>query len=554
MTGTRIAPREPLRPRAARAVGRGLRTLMPGSGPAPRRAGFVALLAGLLVAVAASIRLLLPGPVGMADDGSGQSLLCGLGLGPDAALGTEPGHLVTRWVGHDWYGEACTPSPTVPALSPFFALVGVARLATGLLEPGTAFDTRVFAVLLAAVLGTLMGLIFWMLPGRLAFRILVVGGASLLLLDGVFVDFFDSADVEGVVLLGVLGMAVALLALWRGPRPRWESTTGAGLAMLAIVAVDLRLAVLLPVMVGALLWRGPRSEAEPPEGRRSAAGRGARRRGAVAIALLGRAPAILVALGLVGGTVGLAASLDRPAAAPVWAYQQVFDGILPSSPRPAQDLAWFGLPSSTVSAAGASPDSAQASSALEAPGLATIGPAQIAAFYATHPERLVGLSDAGLAAMTAPEQAGRGSYPVSAGEPAGAKEHRMPLALGLLGGLHVVTLLVPLLQLFIGLLGVGLAIRRERGVAGRAWGRTTTALMLAAGLLFWRAAVFDRADLSAAILPAALLTVLALPLAVGCVLMLVAAPQKGVKSAARSVNPKWARMAAAQRIAARPSP
>ncbi len=511
------------RRRALRALRRALGVLLPGSPERVRGVPLASLAAGVLAAVAMALRLLVPTPVGVADADAGHDILCGLGLAAerpfDAQRATQ--FIVPQWTAQTWYGEACSPSPTVAPYSPHYALVALARILTPLVDPSAAFDTRAFALVGAGVFGVLVGLLVALLPGRLPFRLVAAAIVAVLVGDGVFADFLLSPYSEGTMLLGLLALGIAFLYLWRSPRPPVHAVLLAGVVCAVVVAIDVRLVPLAPAAVVALLWRSARSDTLGPSGRRSARDRPRRTRRGLPQAVAARVPAILVSLGLVAGTgvyvVDMEARADSAAV-----YDTVFRGILPASASPQADLAWFGLPARMVRASGAPIDSLAAETVFAGDAFDSVTPGRVLLFFATHPERLVSMSDRGLAAVGSPELDYLGSFPADSGATPWAKEHRDPVALGILTGLRALPLLIPGVQLLVLLLGLALAARRTRAAPARAVGRLAVLLVASCGLLFWAAVLGDPVELSRTLLPVGLLTALAIPLGVGCALLLAA--------------------------------
>ncbi len=537
-----------LRTQLFEAAGRGLRWVLPGDRAGTERVGRAALIAGAVAAIVTAIRLLLPIPVGIADDGAAQGILCGVSLGSDHPFSSDAStqYITTRWTDQTWYGETCPPSATIAPFSPHYALVALARLISPLF--GANFDTRAFALVCAAILGVLIGLLVGLLPGRLPFRLMIATMVLLVLEDGVFADFFDSGADDGTILLGLLAAFLAFLALWRSRTVRWPGVVGAGVVSLVVCLIDARLVVLAPVFVIALLWRSSRSDTLGTPARRAIGRRAVMRRPAWLAALLHRGAAIVVSLALVAGvTLELAAVADSPSKV----YEEVFDSILPYSPDPTADLRWFGLPASLASATGQPYGSSSSSAVLQNAAFARIDSGDVLLFTLSHPERLVATSDRGLQAVTSPELGYLGSYERSSGRAPWAKDRRVPVALLTLSVLHSVSLLAAGLQLIVFLLGISLAARRRKPPAIRSLGRATAFFMAMAWLLFWGTLLGDQTELARSLLPVGMITVLGIPLGLACVLALTGG---GEKSASRSPNPKNSAAAATTRAAARPSP
>lgn len=486
---------------------RALRAIGPGEVDAERRRGW---LLPLVCAAAASafilVRLLVPVAVGLADQGDGTRLLCQLGVASTAPFDytAQRAHLVTSWAPHAWYGEACGVDGSGERfVSSQTLLLLPAKALTPVLGWGEGLDTRAVGILCALVVGVLAGALVRLLPGRPPFRVLVAAAVVLVLADGVFAGFYVSPYVEPAALLGLVAVFVALLhhGLSRAPialrlLPVAAATAFAACAQPQMVAV-------IPVVTAAVLW--PR------------AGRGGERHAVLTRVLTGATALLLLAL----GAGYLAVQPSRTAE--VTAYNAVFTEVLPHSPDPRADLAWFGIDPMLARAAGSGVDSAgvvmTAAQYRQVVDAAT--PLRVAAFFAVHPERLVFVADRGLQAVTAPELSGLGSYPADSGEVAGAKEARVPVAESALTVMGALPLSVLVLQLLAIVLGWAVAARSRLGERATAFGRSVVTLVACGAAVFWTVAVTTgAAAANRTLLPTALVTALCLPLVVALIALL----------------------------------
>lgn len=431
----------------------------------PRGRWATAIAAGSLAVAVLLLRLFFPTVVGTADQGDGQRLMCLFGVADTAPydLLTSTQYVHTQWVPHRWSGEACEPYASSQAL-----LVWPAVALTPLLGWGQGIDTRAVGIVCVLVLGVLVTLLVAVLPGRALFRLVTAALVVAVYADGVFARFFVSPDVEPACFLGVLAMVVALLAMWRRGDPTWRGMLLFAAATAFTVTADPRAAALLPAAALALLWAPLRSR---------------RRRGRVVARLVG---GVLV-VGLVAVAGGYAA-LQPPRSTLEQRYDVVFGAILPHSPDPEGDLRWFGLPAEWASSSGTTlDDDAAAAYRPDFPRFVEeVTPGRVVLFFATHPARLVGMADRGLAAMTRPVIDDVGAHPPGVGAEPWQQEHRFPFVVVVSTLLGTVPLLIVLLQCVALALGAALASRRRQlGDRAAAFGATVVVLTVATWCQFW---------------------------------------------------------------------
>jgi len=530
--------------------------LGPGRSERRPRIWIAAVLGGAALTALALLRLFVPSAVGMADAGDGFRLLCSAGLANERPFTADAaGAVFPIWSPADWSGAAC-PEPPLWPFSPFHLLVALARLLGG-----GVLDVRLLGVLLAVVLGLLTVALIRYLPGAVPFRLVVAALFGVVLLDGVFADFLVSADLDGTVLLAVLAGVVALLILWGGwadrvttldVPPRGIAATVLGVLLgAAALATSPALLAFLPGFVAGLVLLPWMRDAEERRSRESGrALRGDRGR-ELARTLASRVPSLLAALALVAVAVAQAGtSLERVRADAV--YATIFGTILPSSPDPAADVEWFGLPERALEASGRWITDVQAGAVLADPAFAEIGVDDLIRFQVTHPERIVAVADRGLAAISQPVQQQRGStmLPLGDGEP--VQDQRWTPVATSSPLLFAVPLIVPGLQFAGILVALSLAFARQHPVRSRSLGFATVFAMLAGWIHFWAVALGDQRVLSEAMLPSTLLFWLGLPLLFACAAVRLAGP--GEKSSIRAPEAKNALIAAITRPDARPSP
>ncbi|GAB3561007.1 hypothetical protein GCM10027405_11950 [Arthrobacter alkaliphilus] len=411
----------------------------------------VAGLSGTLATMVMIFRLFVPRTVGMADHGSGHQLLSGFTGSGEPVPSSQ---LLLLWLGK-W-------------LTPVFAW-------------GPGLDTRAVGIVCCVALGALVAGLVAVLPGRAPFRVLIAALVTLVTADGVFADFFVSSYREPAAFLGTLAVAVALLHYWNGGGPRWASVLMVFLAAAFTVSAMPQMVSWLPVLALGLLWLPAAS------GRRRGVAGARRRAGSVR----GRWRAFVVPSAAVIAVAAVAVaslSVEPKRATEEKLYSAVFASILPGSPDPAADLTWLGLDSSFVTATGSTMDSVN--SAVYNPHYAQFGEqinrGKIAAFFATHPERLIGMGERGIAALLTPELRNGGSYLSDSGEGPGVKERRVPVVLGLYTAMKAAPVALVGVHLLTLLLGFAVAARRKSGL-----GRLAVVMVLGCWSQFWVVLLFE---------------------------------------------------------------
>lgn len=546
----------------AEGVGRLMERISPGEFENRPRVWAAAIIGGVVALVILLVRLFVPSVIGMGDNGDGFRLLCGLGLGNDRPFDANPALAIyPQWSQTGWYGLAC-PAGDAPPFSSYYLLVGLARLLS--IPFGGGLDLRVLGVLLALVVAALIVALIRYLPGATAFRLVVAGGILVLLLDSSFVDFFVSADLEGVEIVSVLAAFVALLILWGGYAERVTTIDVPPRGILALgLAVTIALLVtstsviglaFLPGFVAGLLWVPRLRDAERARSR--PAGRELRgdRRRAFGRAVARRVPAIVASVLLLGVAGAQVASLStRDHTDDV--YDTIFLTILPSSSTPEADLEWFGLDPGLADASGQARTSVAASRVMADAGFAEIGATRVLLFHLTHPERMVALADRGMAALASPMLENRGNFLDVRLDADGELVHDrrwIPVQWGS-QVLYSVPLLIPAGQIAGVLIALALAFAQAGSVRSRSLGWATLFLLVGSALVFWATLLGPHLALAEALLPSTFVMWMSIPLVMACAAIRVTA-SPGSKSGVLDPMPKNSWIAAATRIAAPPSP
>ena len=176
-------------------------------------AAFLPVIAGVLAAVLMAARLLLPVPVGMANNGDAVRLMCEIGANSQSPPWPTSGSLFARF----WYpllrpgpGPPCLHYPTTQALQ-MWLTAWVHQHVLGL--PG-AIDMRELIVEYCVLAGVVTAVAARLLASlRLAARILILVLLFLVLSEAAFADYAASPFTETAALYGMLVFAVAGVAV-----------------------------------------------------------------------------------------------------------------------------------------------------------------------------------------------------------------------------------------------------------------------------------------------------------------------------------------------------
>ncbi|SEE03042.1 hypothetical protein SAMN04489740_0514 [Arthrobacter alpinus] len=479
--------------------------------------GLAAAVAGIMAATVVLVRLLLPSTVGVADRGDGFMMMCRLGLSNVRPWSYQEftQFIFPQWVPHSWVGEACPAnSDSLYWFSSPHLLAWLGQLLTPVLGWGDGLDTRAIAVVSAAVFGLLLAGFVVACPGRLPFRLLAAAGMTAVVSDSSFAVFFVSPYPQAALFLGLFGLFVSLLFLWRRDTVTIPGLVGVAVAALCVFTADPQTVAILPALALALWWRPSRTRV----------GASTTLEATGKYRFIRRIAATMVIVVLTAGAalaLGATAHKDREAQL----YNAVFAEVLAYSPNPEGDLAWFGVGADFARYAGTSYGTAD--SGVNNPNFeqftTEVANLKLAGFYLTHPERLVSLSERGVLALVRPQMNYLGHHTQESGQAEYSQDTRVSVVSKILWGLGSAPIAAFGLQLLVLVLGVAVALRRNVGLVAVALGRTSTIMVVAAWLLFWNV-MFSQGevDIYFRMLGPTFLTALCLPLLPMLVSILVA--------------------------------
>ncbi len=468
-------------------------------------------------------RFLIPSPVGMADNGDGPRLMCGLGVAP--VTGAYP-----RYDGFAFFtyspSSACA-NASVYGSSEHLLLVA-ARWLTPLI--GAAGTVNLIALGLVTCVLQSAGIASLACGLRLGLRntLLVAAALWLIMADAAFFDTYASPYSEGATLTGLLLVAAGLLYLGRGPLALAFGLllTGAG-GYLACLSKEQYLPLAVPVCAVIVIASASRGR---PGLRRFLTARTA-------------------AAGTVAGLLALAtvayvhADADSPYTTLLHQEQVVdvvFDDIVTAhNAAGAADLRELGLPASWISYAGDgfwAPHSVY-HDPLYAQYADRLSDASLAGFLLSHPAELIRIGQQSADDALDLRVTYLGSYAPAAGHPVGALENRVTVLESIVSAVPAGLGLFWLLPLWAVMAAIGVnAIRGGRRAA--AWqrdaGYAVLALVGCAATAFWPAAYFAGIETTRHMLGSNLATALAFALSA---VLLCALVRRGISDSGGPAEP-----------------
>jgi hypothetical protein len=369
---------------------------------------WLAIFAGSLALFV--VRFLVPSPVGMADNGDGPRLMCGLGVAP-----VTGGHV--RYDAYAYF--VFDPSPACGNAGLYASsehvLLDAARWLTPVLAlPGTvnliALGLVICALQAAGIASLACGLRF-----SLRATIVIAFGLWLALADAAFFDTYASPYSEGATLTGLLLVCAGVLYLGRGPLALAFGLLLEGVGgYLTIFSKEQYLPLVLPIGVVIVVASA------------SAAPVGWRRFLTARTAAAGAVAGLLI--------VGTVAYVHQDATSPfATALHQeqvvdvIFDDIVNGHDNAAADLHALGLPASWASYAGDgfwAPHSVY-HDPLYPEYTSRLTDANLARFLLTHPMALLKVGQQAADDALVLRVNYLGSYAPSAGQPEAAIENRV---------------------------------------------------------------------------------------------------------------------------------
>ena len=409
------------------------------------------------------VRLLIPTPVGQADNHDGPRLMCNMGV--QAATGGYP-----RWWWYAYFeyvpSTGCGHASRYPSsqLVPL-ELARALTWLTGL--PGTV-NLIALGVLTCAIASAGIASLATGLRLRLWAQLAVAAAAWLIMADAAFFDVYASPFTEPAALIGLLLVAAGAVYLGRGRRKTAVGLVLAGSGgFLAILSKEQYLTLAVPICLTLVLATAA-----------STGRRGLRRFWTRQTAAAATVAALLATMTAAyahwDNTSRYATQLHREQA-----VDTIFEGIIRSRNEQARaDLHALGLPASWVKYAHS--NSHSRISVMHDPLYphyqAKLSDGTIAHFLLTHPRRIIRVGQRAAISAQQLRSTYLGSYLPTAGHPPGATEsrvmvltwlmHRLPPQLGLLW-------YVPLWTAMAAIAVAALLLRR-----GRAWRRDGAVLVL----------------------------------------------------------------------------
>ncbi|WP_035849466.1 glycan biosynthesis hexose transferase WsfD [Kitasatospora azatica] len=393
---------------------------------------------GAVLTALMAVRLFLPGPIGMADNGDGARRMCAADVVAQADRGST---LFFKFVNLTYTHAApgiCNPAQTYPGSGAWLLHLAVPLSHWWGLSGD--FDLRALAGLFCLLIGLAATVFAAALRGGLPARSLICLLLFVVVADAAFAGYAASPYSESAGLLGILLATAGATHLGGSVRARAGGllvfTAG---AVLAVAAKAQSVSMVLPFVALLLTVRIPLGRA----------------RGAVA----GRLPALLAAAVIV--TTGVVTTNSQvPEFKEINPTEAVFVGLLGKSPDPAASAVELGLPADFAKYAGRSwwvpqppqqdPRWPRVRDRMNYPNIAW--------FLVRNPGIASRIALSALDDFGAARPDYLGSYPVGAQQPPGARESRIAVYSSVVqdvgGGLLLVVL---------GIGAVGLWWRRGDG-------------------------------------------------------------------------------------------
>jgi hypothetical protein len=358
------------------------------------------------------VRLMLPTPVGQADNHDGPRLMCWLGLGPVVTPGYSRWYLYAyfQYVPH----QACADVPRYPSSE--LVPLELTRLLMPLLGlPGT-LNLVALGVLNCAIASFAIASLATGLRLRPWAQLAVAAAAWLIMADAAFFDVYASPFSEPAALLGLLLVAAGVVYLGRG----WRATAfglvlaGSG-GFLAILAKEQYLALAVPICLTLALANATRGRRRWPCWPRT-------RQAGAAVAVAAFLATMTVGYAIWDNVSRYGARLHHEQA-----VDMIFTDIVTSDRNAPAALGALGLPASWEKYAGH--DYWDSVSVRHDPLFSRyagqLTDVNIAQFLLTHPGSILGVGQHAAILAQHFRVTTLGNYPPSAGQPPGASETRV---------------------------------------------------------------------------------------------------------------------------------
>ena len=359
-----------------------------------------------------AVRLLVPVPVGQADNRDGPRLMCGLGFSPVT-------HGFPRFFRYAYFEYVHNPGCAGNKPYPTSEIVPLelARLLTPVFGLPGSLNLIALGLLMCALASAGIASLVTGLRIRLWARLLVAAVAWLIMADVAFFDVFASPFSEPAALVGLLLVAAGVVYLGRG----WRSTVlglvlaGSG-GFLAILAKEQYLVLAVPICLTLILASGDRS--------RGRVLRRYRTRQSAAAAFVAAALALMAATYLAWDYISHYGRRLHM----LQAVDVVFENIVTGHDNRAADLRALGMPTSWARYAGTFYWASKRSVRFDPlfPRYSSkFNDLNILHFLLTHPGRALGIGQMAAIQSQRFRVTALGDYAQSAGHPPGAVESRV---------------------------------------------------------------------------------------------------------------------------------
>jgi hypothetical protein len=394
---------------------------------ARRRADGVQLLVHWVTIFSGSLglfllRFLVPSPVGLADNGDGSRIMCGLGVAP-----VTGGH--SRYDAYAFFRYALSPGACAQAGydSSQHGLLVLARWLTPVLGLSGQVSLIALGMVICVLAAAGIAALACGLAPTLRSRLVVGGLLWLVMADAAFFDAYASPYSEGATLLGLLLLCAGLVYLGRGGLASAAGVVLAGAGgYLTIMSKEQYLTLAVPVCAGLVLAAAARDG----------------RRGLNRFLTARMAAAVIVAGLLAATTVAYAQQDARSPYAHQLHQEQAVDMIFSdianqpgATPTDARNLRALGLPDSWAAYAGNTFWSKHSvyKSPLYAQYSGKLTDSNLARYLITHPVRAVEIAQHAAAAALQLRVTYLGNYAPGSSLPPGTLENRVGIISSIVG-------------------------------------------------------------------------------------------------------------------------